>query len=138
MTDEERHVIDVARLVALVAALALLLFWVGGSHATWKPEYAQASPEARDWYANAELTDAAKKRFPFSKCCDHSDVVQTQFRVSKTSGDDEWWWVNPATNAWERVPPDIIHWGKSAPGGKPTLFVYGGKPTCFFPGDGGI
>lgn len=36
------------------------------------------------------------------------------------------------------VPPDIIHWGESAPGGQPTLFVYSGMETCFFPGDSGI
>ena len=36
--------------------------------------------------------------------------------------------------------PEItrIHWDKRAPNGQPTLFVYSGKETCFFPGDGGI
>ena len=53
-----------------------------------------------------------------------------------TSGGDEWYWLNG--ERWRRIPDDIIHWGKSAPGGKPTLFVYSGAETCFFPGDGGI
>ena len=35
-------------------------------------------------------------------------------------------------------PDDIIHWDQHAPGGKPTLFVFDGNETCFFPGDGGI
>jgi hypothetical protein len=34
--------------------------------------------------------------------------------------------------------PDIIHWGVSAPGGEPVLFVYNSVETCFFPGEGGI
>jgi len=38
----------------------------------------------------------------------------------------------------KRIPPDVIHWGVSAPGGQPTLFVYSGHEMCFFPGDSGI
>jgi hypothetical protein len=34
--------------------------------------------------------------------------------------------------------PDIIHWGVSAPGGAPVLFVYNNVETCFFAGQGGI
>jgi len=32
----------------------------------------------------------------------------------------------------------VIHWGETAPNHQPTLFVYSGKATCFFPGDSGI
>jgi hypothetical protein len=31
-----------------------------------------------------------------------------------------------------------MNWGRTAPNGQPTLFVYSGNETCFFPGDGGI
>jgi hypothetical protein len=89
------------------------------------------------WYQNAELTDAAKNRFPFKKCCDHSDVVKTKFTVNKSNGGDEWFYEDQP-NHWKQIPPDVIHWGETAPGGKPTLFVYSGKETCFFPGDSGI
>lgn len=92
--------------------------------------------EVRDWYKNAELTAEAQQRFPFKKCCAQSDVVRTQFRVDKVSGADAWWWLDGET--WRAVPPDIIHWGESAPDGQPTLFVFLGKETCFFPGDGGL
>jgi hypothetical protein len=109
---------------------------VSTAGAEWKPEYAQNSPEVRAWYQNAELTRAAQKRFPYKKCCDHADVVKTQFRVSKGDSGDEWWWLDG--DGWRKVPDDIIHWGVSAPGGRPTLFVYAGKETCFFPPDGGI
>lgn len=105
--------------------------------ATWKPEYAQLPQEVRDWYANAELTRAAQERFSFQKCCAQSEVVKTKFRVSKSAGaNDEWWWLDGAT--WKKIPDDIIHWGETAPGGEPTLFVYAGQETCFWPADGGI
>ena len=104
--------------------------------ATWKPEYASQPIEVQQWYRNAELTKAAQGRFPFKKCCDHSDVVKTKFNVNKTSAGDEWFWLDG--ESWRRIPDDIIHWEKHAPTGLPTLFVYNGKETCFFPADGGI
>ena len=99
-------------------------------------QFANVPKEIRDWYANAELTDAAKQRLPWKRCCDHADVVKTQFRVNKSNGDDEWYWLQEGQ--WKRIPPDIIHWGVSAPGGAPVLFVYSNIETCFFPGEGGI
>lgn len=116
----------------LTAAVIVIALCQAPAHATWKAEYASRSPEELDWYRNAELTPEARIRFPFSKCCDHSDVVKTRFTINKTDHGDEWYWLDGET--WKRVPPDIIHWGESAPGGEPTLFVYSGKETCFFPG----
>jgi hypothetical protein len=116
--------------------LLALLASAAPASSEWKPEYASSPPEVREWYRNAELTPAAKIRFPFKKCCDHADVVKTQFRVNKTDGGDEWFYLDG--ESWKRIPTDIIHWGKSAPGGQPTLFVYSGNETCFFPGDPGI
>lgn len=122
-------------IVMIVAALSIAT----PAPATWKPEYAQADPAVQEWYRNAELTEAAKQRFPFRKCCDHADVVRTRFQVNKTDGGDEWFYEPlDAPGTLKRIPPDIIHWGESAPGGQPTLFVYAGKETCFFPGDSGI
>lgn len=117
--------------------MLMLCLCVSAAPATWKPEYAQASPLVQDWYRNAELTAEAQKRFPFKKCCDHADVVRTRFEVNKTSGGDEWFYEDSPGHM-KRIPPDIIHWGQSAPGGAPTLFVYAGQETCFFPGDSGI
>lgn len=106
--------------------------------ATWRPEYAAAPQAVQDWYKNAELTKEAQSRFHFTKCCDKSEVVHSQFRVNKTDAADEWFYeVSPGV--WKRVPPDIIHWGETAPNGLPTLFVLpSGSETCFFPSDGGI
>ena len=104
--------------------------------ARWKPEYANAPPAVRDWYQHAELTQKAQMRFPFKSCCEHADVVRTQFRVNKTDGHDEWFWLDGET--WRRIPDDIIHWGETAPDKQPTLFVYQGHETCFWPGESGI
>jgi len=106
------------------------------AQATWKPEYASNSPEVQTWYRNAQLTPQAQKRFAFKGCCEKADVVKTQFRVSKTTAGDEWYWEK--NGEWRRIPDDVIHWGETAPNGQPTLFVYSGKETCFFPGDSGI
>jgi len=121
----------------LFAAAALGTIGLSGdAHATWKPEYANAPPEVQQWYRNAQLTEAAQKRFGFKSCCAHSDVVKTTFRVDKANNGDEWYWFD--NGHWSQIPSDIIHWGESAPDGQPTLFAVGNLPTCFFPGQGGL
>ena len=112
----------------------ILALLVTAALAHWKPEYASQPQEVQDWYRAAELTPAAQERFHFKSCCDHADVVNTQFRVSKTNA-DEWWWLDGST--WKQIPPDIIH-TDHAPDGRPTLFVVNGNPVCFFPPEGGI
>ena len=62
--------------------------------------------------------------------------VRTRFTVNRSDAGDEWFYLDGET--WKRIPPDVIHWGETAPGGQPTLFVYSGTETCFFPGDSGI
>lgn len=120
---------------AIIVATAWLAVFVKAAHATWKPEYADASPQVQDWYRNAELTLEAQKRLHFKSCCASSDVVHTKFRVNKTDGADEWFWL--VNGEYRLVPPDIIHWEESAPDGQPTLFAVGELPTCFYPGESG-
>jgi hypothetical protein len=91
-------------------------------------------PDVRAWYRNTELTDAAQRRLPWKKCCDHSDVVHAQFRVDRSSKDDVWEWHDDSLNRWRLILPDIIHWG--FPDKQPTLFVYDGRET--YPPEGGI
>ncbi len=118
-----------------LAAAALAAVMLTPADATWKPEYAAASPEVQAWYRNAQLTPEARARFGFQNCCDHADVFRTKFRVNKTTGADEWDYL--VDGQWKRIPPDIVHWGETAPDKQPTLFIYGGKETCFYPGDSG-
>jgi hypothetical protein len=124
------------RMQRIALAVALVGAFLVQAEARWKPEYASAPQEVQDWYHNAQLTAAAQRRFAFKSCCEHADVVKTQFRVNKATSGDEWYWLDGED--WRRVPDDIIHWGESAPGGRPTLFVYQDKETCFWPGDPGI
>lgn len=115
---------------------ALIALFATTARATDNGQWAN-SPN-RDWYRNAQLTPTAQKRFPFKSCCEHSDVVRTKFAVNQTDAGDEWFWLDPATNKWRRVPTDIIHYEDRAPDGMPTLFVYQGQETCFYLPDGGI
>ena len=121
-----------------IFVLAALMCAATSAQARWKAEYASQPQEVRDWYEQAELTPAAKARLHFQKCCASSEVVRTKFRVNKSSGQDEWEWLDKDT--WRVVPPDIIHVDEYAPDGQPTLFVLPGSniPTCFYPGRGGL
>ena len=126
---------------ACVALLGLFLYvmaaLVSPANATWKQEYANAPQAVQDWYKNAELTPAAKTRFNFQKCCAQSETVKTKFKIDKSTGADEWFWLDPSDNSWKQVPPDIIHWDQSGPNGEAVLFAIGRTPTCFFPPQGG-
>ena len=86
---------------------------IGTADARWHIPASNAPQAVQDWYRNAELTPRSQYRFAFKKCCEHADVVKTQFRVNRANGGDEWYWLD-GTN-WRRVPDDIIHWGETAP-----------------------
>ncbi len=126
---------SIVRRTLCVAALSAGVVF-GQADARWKPEYANVPQIVRDWYSHAELTPAAQMRFPFKSCCEHADVVRTQFRVNRATAGDERYWLDGQD--WRRIPDDIVHWGETAPDKQPTLFVYNGKETCFWPGESGI
>lgn len=140
--------LSMLRILVVFAAALVIIAACTLSHAEWKPEYADADPAVRDWYENATVTEAAQPRLGFEKCCATSEVVHTKFEVRKKDGDDQWFYVDPKDGKTKQVPPDIIHWGESAPDGQPTLFVLTddvadvhhlphGTPTCFYPGQSG-
>ena len=105
--------------------------WANSPYSAWMKKQT-VNPEARQHY-----------NIPWASCCDHADRVKTQFRVGKGKyGFDEWWFVDPSDNQWKRVPPDIIHeeFDPTMPPQLRTegvLFIYYGKPTCFWPPEGG-
>ena len=117
----------------LLVAFALLIAYP--LRAEWKPEYASSPAEVQQWYRDAELTDAARKRFPYKKCCDHADVVETQFRVTSAGAQDEWWWLDG--DMWRQVQADIIHWGMSAPGGSRHCLSSKARKPASFPATAG-
>ncbi len=125
-----------ARPAGLIIACSFVAMMLS-AEARWKPEYAQLPQSVREWYKAQELTPAAQEIFHFKSCCANSDVVRTEFRVTKASGNDEWWWLDGESETWRRIPDYVINWGRSAPDGKPTMFALEGMPTCFFPGEAG-
>lgn len=136
------RVLDYVLLFLFLAGISLLIIILAfagqRAFAKWKPEYANSPQHIRDWYSSAELTPEAQLRFKFKSCCAHADVVRTKFKVDDASGEDRWYWLNPATNEWQIIPTDIIHTERRSPDGRPTLFVIIGDPVCFFLPEGGI
>ncbi len=112
-------------LPALLALAFACLFWSQG-HTHDVPG---ATPELNAWYQNAETNPEARVTFPspWNKCCNHAEVID---------GTDGWRWNDNGTV--KDIPSIITHWSEAAPDNKPTLFVYLGTMTCFYPPQGGV
>jgi hypothetical protein len=118
--------------------------------ATWKQEYGKSSLAVQEWFKNAELPKEGQKRLHFVKCCDQSDRFKTTFSVDRSTAGDAWFYE--VDGKWVRIPDDVIHSDEiharnpqddSLPEFQQmrregVLFVYNGKPTCFWPPEGGI
>lgn len=118
--------------------------------ATWKPEYAKSPNAVQDWFKEAQVTKEAQLRLGFKNCCDQSDRFDTQFRVDRSTAGDSWFYR--VDGQWVRIPDDVIHSDEihaSNPDDdklpefeqmrrEGVLFVYDGRPACFWPPQGGI
>jgi hypothetical protein len=119
------------KLAAGVGALLILLA-AEYANATWKPDYANSPPGWLAWFTQAQLTDQARKRFPFKNCCEKADRFKTSFRIESGR------WRYLIDGRWKDIPEDIIHHEND-----PTmpeqlkqegvLFIYNGAETCFWP-----
>lgn len=118
-------------LVALTIAFTALFWRQGQAH-----EMQGVSAEYQQWARNAPTTPEAQKRLGWNKCCNHAEVFRTKFMPFKENGADGYLYLTEG-GTWKRIPADIIHWDKHAPDGRPTLFIYQGKETCFFVAEGG-
>jgi hypothetical protein len=117
--------------------------------ATWRPEYAKSPPSVQQWFKDAPVTAVGQRRLGFKNCCDQSDRFDTQFRVDRASAGDSWYFRDDKGN-WQRIPDDVIHddeihAAKAEDDALPefeqmrregVLFIYGGRPTCFWPPQG--
>lgn len=105
------------------------------------PAYAHDLPgipaENQAWYQNAETNPGSTPRtvHGWQKCCNHAEVVDAKY-IIRPDGKDGWRWND--NGVLKDIPLDIIHWYDSAPDNKPTLFVYNGVMTCFYPPSGGV
>lgn len=132
------------RLVILVSFLLC-----GVASATWKPEYGKSPVPVQEWFKAAPLTEAATHHFPFYKCCEQAERLMTKF-VGKQGG--EWSYYPDPTCTNSGCPllpiPDYIihndpiqaldHKDDSLPEFEEmrregVLFIFQGKPTCFWP-----
>ena len=95
------------------------------------------SPENQAWYQNAETNPEARPTFPtpWQKCCNHAEVIPIKDIIFPTQ-EHGWQWNDKGEI--KNIPNIIIHWHESAPDNKPTLFVYLGVMTCFYPPQGGV
>lgn len=98
-----------------------------------------------DWMKRQTVNPEAQQKLaiPYSSCCDHADRVKTEFRVDKDTRGDTWWYLDPSDGQWKRIPNEIVH--EEADATMPpqlrtegVLFVYDGKPTCFWAPEGGL
>lgn len=105
--------------------------------ATWKPEYAQLSPEMRQWYRD--------QKNPHTKvpCCSEADGVQAREDIR-----GEHYWVRFEARGidsdWMQVPDEAVIKGANR-NGAPIVWYYfdNGMQTlanlrvrCFIPGAG--
>lgn len=94
------------------------------------------SAELNSWYQNAETNPEARPTFPspWAKCCNHAEVIPVKDIIFPTQ-EHGWQWNDKGEI--KNIPDVIIHWNESAPDNQPTLFVYIGIMTCFYPPQGG-
>ena len=119
----------VLRLIALPIGLLALLATVKccerAAYARWKPEYAQQSPEVRQWFEG--LHD--KKGF---MCCSNMDGVKLEDPDWEMSGNN---YRVRIDGKWQDVPPDAV---LDIPNrfGPAIVWRLNGKIRCFIAGAG--
>jgi hypothetical protein len=145
----------------LMITLALMVVSTGvDAGATWRPEYAKSPLAVQNWFRLAAPPDAAQRRLGIGRCCEQAERLMTRF-VASAAGD---WAYYPDPACTSRgckllpIPNDIVHRGriKPIPGTldgldaaelrrtlktfetmkrEGVLFIWQGKPTCFWPPD---
>lgn len=120
----------VAKLLLAVILCSFPSF--GGAH-----EHPGKSAEYQKWASEAKTLPEARKTFPspWNYCCNHAEVIPVKDIIFPV-GNEGWKWNDNGTI--KNIPNVIIHWHDSAYDNQPTLFVYQGVMTCFFPPQGGV
>lgn len=117
-----------------IAAATILVAWATGAYAHDLPGI---PAENQAWYQNAETNPEARETFPspWEKCCNHAEVIDIKHIIFPTQ-EQGWQWNDNGTV--KNIPNIITRWHEAAPDNKPTLFVYLGTMTCFYPPQGGV
>lgn len=127
-----RFLEEAARYARMFGFLALVLAIPALSH-----ELPGIPPENQEWYQHAQTNVEARDTFPapWALCCNHAELVPVKDIVFPTQ-EHGWQWNDNGTI--KDIPSVIVHWNESAPDNMPTLFVYQGVMTCFYPPQGGV
>ena len=152
-------------LIFFVLGILLGLMIASPSRATYKPEFANHSPQLRHWFNNAKPTEEAHRRLGWMYCCVQSERVKPHFLINKKDGQDEWSYLCDGSKDLEEacagrevgtykvIPHDIIHDEEITldnPDNDPkveeeqlqlrtegVLFIFHGTETCFWPPESG-
>jgi hypothetical protein len=131
----------------------VLLCAIAPADAAWRPEYAKSPQAVQDWFKNAEATVEACKAPGYPcKCCEQAERLRTKF-VASPAGD----WVYYVDPECTRpgcktlpIPNIVVHKDRiraateeddklpefGAMRREGVLFIYHGKPSCFWPPEG--
>lgn len=147
--------------VGMLVVLYIVLCSLALAHGT--PEFAQLTPDERNWMGEALTTVRSRPRlaaqgFVWHSCCNHGDRVIAKLRsIKDPSGkyEDVWQYLKKGdevhTDEWVRIPNDVIHTEEDLAAdskmknkmsqqmrAEGVLFVYNGVVTCFWaPEEGG-
>ena len=130
-------------LAALILGIAAASLYLFAAMARDLGQFADSSPERREWFRRQEIPPLARERLrrdhnvSSPSCCSEGDRFKTRFRVG-ASGQDVWEYLE-RDGKWKAVPPDIIAENPSIED-EPILFLrpWDRLPLCFYPGKGGI
>lgn len=128
--------------------LVLLLILVTPAYATWKPQYDKNPEPVKEWFVAATPTKAAGARLGIATCCEQAERLMTKFVGAGTE-----WSYYPDPNCTHAgcsllpIPNDVVHEQPikaldpkddgldefKAMRREGVLFIWNGKPTCFWP-----
>ena len=145
--------------LAVVLGVAVMVLFIVKSavvaaNATWKPEYATNPEAVQKWFQEATPTIAGAARLGIGRCCNDAERLMTKF-VASQNGDWEYYIDPNCTNVgcpMLPIPNDVVHDDEiKAPDPKDNdlpefkamrregvLFIWQGKPSCFWPPESDI
>lgn len=150
---DKAMVVMASALPSLLFVIWMLPFLLPPAHATWRPEYAKNPQAVRDWFVAATPTKAAGARLGIATCCEQAERLMTRFVGAGTE-----WSYYPDPDCAHKgckllpIPNDVVHEEPiraldpadndlpefKAMRREGVLFIWNGKPTCFWPPEGGI
>jgi hypothetical protein len=104
-----------------------------GVDARWKPQYADASPELRQWFYDMKVPGTKHR------CCSQADGAKAERRWAADGAIEVRYFADfeayeqhgTVDSGWVRVPGDVIIRGEPNLNGMPTVWWYTEGPSPF-------